>query len=92
MMTAVKYIGKNEHKQFGMLIAERRHVELLDSGINKLSQKITRIFLSDDFAIYCDHEYENIYTAGYNGDGRFGYIVYAFVKFLRGVFNIQMCD
>lgn len=69
MTHVVKCIGKNRHKQFGGDIPEDAF-ELVDSAINKRSLKIAKIFSSNNFVIYCDDAYENIYFAGSNADGR----------------------
>ena len=70
MTFVVKCIGKNKHKQFGTSIANEPG-KLVDAGINKRSQNITQILSSNDFVIYCEDGYENVYTAGLNHDGRF---------------------
>ena len=70
MTSVVKCIGNNEYFQFGTSLAFETE-KLVDAGINTRSQKITQILSCDDFVIYCEDGYANIYTSGMNSDGRF---------------------
>ena len=63
MATVVKDIGNNNYHEFGSAIASLSSV-LVDGGINKLSTKIKEIVCGNEFLIYWDKEYENIWSAG----------------------------
>ena len=66
-MTTIKVIGDNGYKEFGK--DTDSEYKLVDAKINDISTKIKYIACGHGFSIYCQEDYQNIYSTGYNEYG-----------------------
>ena len=59
-MTTIKVIGSYQYNEFGKDI--NSYHKLVDAKINNISTKIQHIACGADFSIYCEDDYQNIWT------------------------------
>ena len=76
-MTTIKVVGPNRCREFGKDIDSDN--ELVDARINNISTKIIHIACGYEFSIYCEEDYQNIYSAGANHHG----ILFSFLSLLH---------
>ena len=71
MASKVQVIGRNAYGEFGIQSNDFNGVlRLKQCPINNKSQNISKIISGNDFGIFYDSEYQNIWSAGYNGTGQ----------------------
>lgn len=68
MASILKVIGKNQYKELGNRDGQTAVHSLVDVKICETAN-ITNVISCDDFAIYCDENYETLFSAGYNENG-----------------------
>ena len=64
---AVFFIGQNEASEFGL-----SHTNLLTKFQECPNNSITKVFASNDFNIFSDNDYKQIWSAGFNRYGQCG--------------------